>query len=164
MYKRLLTAFAVLSLLGLSNNARSEPKYQIASAVVFPISFEGKATTPLTANTFVVLIPIADRVALIGKGGFASPFTTFQPAPQGQLGASLELTRRLRLGSTAIYRYIPHWDGTKSDAHVLGASLAPTIITLPNIPIAFPVGAAHNFTTQTWLGSAAIEVALPLPL
>lgn len=125
---------------------------------------EGKPLPPLATQNLAVSIPVSERWALATKLGYATPFTAFQVAPQVQLGASVRLSDGFRLGANALYRYVPHWSGTPSDANVIGGVLAPTFpIAGTRLLLAFPTGAAYNTHLDAWGISTGMELALPLP-
>ncbi|MSR85341.1 hypothetical protein EXS71_02810 [Candidatus Uhrbacteria bacterium] len=143
---------------------RPKASLHVGSAIIFPMSFTGKSLTPSTLLSVIGLVPVSERWGLIFKGGMISSLSTFQPAPQLQLGASVKLASRFVLGATGIYRYVPHWSGTPSDWHLIGGSLAPTVPLPSKIALAFPIGVAHNLTTHDSSFSIAFELVFQLPL
>jgi len=136
----------------------------VASAVIYPVSFEGKGLTPSLLHSVSLFVPMADRLSLVLKTGMATPITMFQPAPQLQIGVATKLSDGFALGATGIYRYVPHWSGTPGDSHVVGASVGPAILLPTKIALVFPVGIAHNLTTKLNSFSVAFELAFQIPL
>ena len=136
----------------------------VANAVIYPMSFEGKGLAPAMLHSVIALVPVADRINLILKTGMATPLMVFQPAPQFQIGVANRFSDGFALGMTGIYRYTPHWSGTPSDAHFVGASVGPTVLLPSKIALVFPVAIAHNITTKQSSLSVAFEIMFQLPL
>jgi len=161
--KCLILAFAFASTIA-SSALADEPmtKVFVGSGIIYPMSFEGKGLTPTMLHSASVFVPIAERWSLVLKGGMATPITVFQPAPQLQIGASTRLSDHLALGATGIYRYVPHWSGTPSDAHLAGASFGPTIILPSKVSLVFPQSVVRNMTTGQNCFATAFEVVFQL--
>ena len=137
-------------------------KYAVGTAMIYPMSFDGKGLAPSTFHSIAGLVPVSEKWSMILKGGMATPLTTFQPAPQFLIGATTRVTTGLYLGATGIYKYVPNWTGTPGDAHLVGVSVAPTAPLPSRIALAFPVGVAHNLTAKKWSFSIAFELAFQL--
>ncbi len=141
-----------------------KPAAYFTPGMVGAFTTEGKGLPPVALQTVLVTVPVSERWSLIGKVGYATPFTAFQPAPHLQLGAAVRLADAFRLGATGLYRYVPHWSGTTNDANLVGGALVPIIpVAGTKLLLQLPVGAAYNTRAETWSISTGVELALPLP-
>jgi len=157
--------FSIIVITALSANAEGRNvTANVAHAVIYPMSFEGKGLVPTMLHSLIALVPVADRVNLILKTGMATSLAAFQPAPQFQFGVANRFSDGFALGMTGIYRYVPHWSGAPSDAHLVGASVGPTVLLPSKIALVFPVAVAHNVTTKQSSLSVAFEFIFQLPL
>lgn len=141
------------------------PTLQFATTVSYAISLpDGRGQPVLNAHTLLALFRLNDDWTLMTRVGFATPFTRFQFMPQAQVGLVYTTSPRTRLGFAALYRYVHDWDNPGNpDAHVVGGGIAPIfLLNAGNTVLAFPIGVTHNFASETWSASFAVEVALKL--
>lgn len=132
-----------------------------ASSISYAFSSEGKGLPSTTMHSFIEFIPIGGEWNFVLKGSMTTPLSTFQPAPQLNLGASLKASSSFAFGATALYRYIPSWTAPNA-AHLVGISLAPAILLPSKIALVFPLSAARNLSAKATSFAVAFEVAFQL--
>ncbi len=136
----------------------------VAQAVVLPISPKGVGLPPALVESFAIALPIGERFSLIPEVGMATAMTVFQPSPRLQLGFNARLTNSFYLGLTGVYGYVPHWDGTPSDAHLVGGFIAPAFALTKEIFLVLPIGVVGNVTAKAVSVPLAVKFAFKLPI
>lgn len=145
-----------------ADEASPQTSYAFGNGVSYPMTFDGKGLPPTILHSVAVGVPLSDSWRFITKIGVTSPLTTTQLAPQLQLGAITKFNDHFLLGASGIYRYIPHWNGTPSDANVVGGSIAPTFLLTGKILVAIPVAITRNLTTNVTVIAQGVELLFPL--
>lgn len=135
----------------------------VSTSIAFSISPKGEATTPSAAESFAIGIPVGEDVTLVPELGMVTSFTTFQPNPQLQFGASFRLAERFALGVSVAYRYMPYWANVASDSHVAVSTIAPVVVLPSSLLLIFPVGICYNSSTQQVTIPLAVKFAVPIP-
>jgi hypothetical protein len=136
----------------------------VASAIIYPTLFDGKAMPPTMIHSVAALVPVSYRWNMVLKGAMATPITVFQPAPQIQVGAAAKLADHLTLGATGLYRYIPQRSGMTGDSHLVGVVLGPSIPLPSKIALGFSTGITRNLTTKANGFFFGFELAFLLPI
>ena len=153
-----------LSLTTTATASADEPQAKsfVASSLSYGLSSEGKGLPTSTLHSFIEFLPLGGEWNLIVKGSMATPISTFQPAPQLNLGASVKLSSGFALGATVLYRYIPSWTAPTA-AHLAGLSVAPALLLPSKVALVFPLTAARNLTAGSMSYSIGFEIAFLLP-
>jgi hypothetical protein len=148
------------------NSKADEPQtaVSVASAIIYPTLFDGKAMPPTVIHSIATFVPVSYRWNIVLKGAMATPTTVFQPAPQIQAGAAARIIDRLTLGATGLYRYIPQRSGMTSDSHLVGVVLGPSIPLPSKIALGFSTGVTRNLTTKANSFFFGFELAFLLPI